>query len=329
MAFDKTRFGGVVAPIVNPCGEDDSLDRGALEANLTRLLATDVAGLYINGGTGDAANLTQDERLETAALLVPRLLAAGKLAIVHVGQTNQRQAVELARQAAALGAHAVASIPPKKPWPQIVEYYKALAAAGAPVLLFRMGQKGEGMVQVGDLGQQLFPKPPVIVYYIPGVTGMTAGMPELRMLLDIPGVVGIKMSDWNIFLLRSVVLEYPEKVVYSGFDEMLVPGLLYGADGCIGTWANLLPDLYAKVYARVRAGGADAVKPVMDEFTAFLAVGWNYGIIDTFEELMRARGYAGRCFRRPSAWEPGKVEPAVLADLLARLQRLEDMAAAL
>ena len=301
MAFDKTRFGGVVAPIVNPCGEDDSLDRGALEANLTRLLATDVAGLYINGGTGDAANLTQDERLETAALLVPRLLAAGKLAIVHVGQTNQRQAVELARQAAALGAHAVASIPPKKPWPQIVEYYKTLAAAGAPV----------------------------IVYYIPGVTGMTAGMPELRMLLDIPGVAGIKMSDWNIFLLRSVVLEYPEKVVYSGFDEMLVPGLLYGADGCIGTWANLLPDLYAKVYARVRAGGTDAVKPVMDEFTAFLAVGWNYGIIDTFEELMRARGYAGRCFRRPSAWEPGKVEPAVLADLLVWLQRLEDMAAAL
>jgi dihydrodipicolinate synthase/N-acetylneuraminate lyase len=152
--------------------------------------------------------------------------------------------VELARQAAALGAHAVASIPPKKPWPQIVEYYKALAAAGAPV----------------------------IVYYIPGVTGMTAGMPELRMLLDIPGVAGIKMSDWNIFLLRSVGLEYPEKVVYSGFDEMLVPGLLYGADGCIGTWANLLPDLYAKVYARVRAGGTDAVKPVMDEFTAFLAV---------------------------------------------------------
>lgn len=75
------------------------------------------------------------------------------------------------------------------------------------------------------------------------------------MLLDIPGVAGIKMSDWNIFLLRSVVLEYPEKVVYSGFDEMLVPGLLYGADGCIGTWANLLP-VYMQRYTRAcaRAG---------------------------------------------------------------------------
>lgn len=301
MSFDKNRFQGVVVPLVNPCGQADELDVPALKANLARLLAADVAGLYINGGTGDAANLTQAERLETAALVVPQVLAAGKLAIVHVGQTSQREAVELARQAVALGAHAVASIPPKKAWPQIVGYYKALAATGAPV----------------------------IVYYIPGVTGMTAGMPELRLLLDIPGVAGIKMSDWNIFLLRSVVLEYPDKVVYSGFDEMLVPGLLYGADGCIGTWANLLPGMYAKVYARVREGRADSLKPLMDEFTAFLALGWNGGIIDTFEELMLAKGYAQRCFRRPSTWQPGKLPQTVQAELLARLETLEAMAAAL
>ncbi|MFQ9679682.1 MAG: hypothetical protein ACLRZH_05885 [Ruthenibacterium lactatiformans] len=116
-------------------------------------------------------------------------------------------------------------------------------------------------------------------------------------------------------------------MVYSGFDEMLVPGLCTAR-----TDASAPGRICRLIYMqgiRVRAGGTDAVKPVMDEFTAFSAVGWNYGIIDTFEELMRARGYAGRCFRRPSAWEPGKVEPAVLADLLARLQRLEDMAAAL
>ncbi len=301
MVFDKQKFQGAVAPIVNPCREDDSLDREALEANLDRLLSTEVTGLYINGGTGDAANLTQDERLETAALLTPRLLKAGKLAIVHVGQTSQRQAVALTEQAAALGAHAVASIPPRKPWPQIVEYYKALAAVGLPV----------------------------IVYYIPGVTGMSAGMPELRQLLDIPGVAGIKMSDWNIFLLRSVTLEYPEKIVYSGFDEMLLPGLLYGAGGCIGTWINLLPALYTKVFARVQEGRVDGLQPVMDQFTAFLSIGWNWGIIDTFEELMRAKGYAGRCFRRPTAWQPGKVPAVVLQDLLSRLAQLEAAAAAL
>ena len=299
--FDKKMFEGIVAPMVNPCFEDDSLDMAGVERNLERLLRTDVAGLYINGGTGDAANLTQQERLDIAAYLVPKLLEKGKLAVVHVGQTSQRLAVELARQAVELGAQAVASIPPKKPWPQIVEYYKALCATGANV----------------------------IVYYIPGVTGMTASMAELRMMLDIPGVIGIKMSDYNIFLMRSVMLEYPDKVVYTGLDEMLIPGLFYGADGSIGTWGNLLPNIYTKAFAKVRAGQVDDLKDLMEEFTAFLAIGWNYGIIDTFEELMRAKGYADRCFRRPTAWNPGKVPAEVLEDLLVRMDRINKMADAL
>lgn len=297
----KEYFQGVVVPLVSPCFEDDSLDLDGLKSNLERLLKTDIRGFYINGGTGDAANLTREERLKIAEYVMPKVKAAGKLAIVHVGQTDQRTAVELARQAVELGADAVASIPPKKGWLQIVEYYQALAETGAPV----------------------------IVYYIPGVTGMTAGMNELRMILNIPGVIGIKMSDFNIFLAASVKNEYPDKFVYSGFDEMVVPGLLYNADGCIGTWINLLPGMYQKIYSFVRAGKVDALKELMDEYIAFLSIGWNYGIIDTFEELMRAKGYAVRCFRHPSAWNPGKVPGDVLSDLLTRLERLEKMAAAL
>ncbi len=296
--MERTQFEGVVAPLVNPCREDDGLDRDALERNMDRLMRTGISGLYLNGGTGDAANLTQQERLDIAALLVPRLKAAGRLAVVHVGQTSQRLAVALAQQAADLGADAVASIPPRKDWPEVAAYYRALAATGAKV----------------------------IVYYIPGVTGMTANLDNLRALLDIPGVVGIKMSDWNLFLLRCVKLACPEKVVYSGFDELLLPGLLYGADGCIGTWANLLPGLYEKVFASVRAGQADAVRDVANDFTAFLAQCWRWGVLDAFEELMRARGFAGRCFRRPSAWHPGKVPSDALDDLLRRLRRLEEEA---
>lgn len=299
--FDKNLFKGIIAPMVNPCFEDDTLDMEGVKANLDRLLQADVAGLYINGGTGDAANLTQQERLDVAAYLVPELLKAGKLAIVHVGQTTQREAVELTKQAVELGAQAVASIPPKKPWPQIVEYYKALAATGANV----------------------------IVYYIPGMTGITATMNELRMMLDIPGVIGIKMSDYNIFLMRSVIMEYPDKVVYTGLDEMLIPGLFYGADGSIGTWGNLLPNMYSKAFRKVQAGQVDVLKPLMEEFTAFLAIGWNYGIMDTFEELMRAKGYANRCFRHPSSWNPGKVPQDVLDDLIARMDRLNAIADAL
>ena len=116
--IDKKLFQGIIAPMVNPCFEDDSLDMEGVKANLERLLASDVSGLYINGGTGDAANLSQQERLDIAAYLVPQLLKAGKTAIVHVGQTTQRCAVELAEQAVPLGAHAVASLPPRSPGPK-------------------------------------------------------------------------------------------------------------------------------------------------------------------------------------------------------------------
>lgn len=295
--FDKTKFCGPVAPIVTPCTEEDAIDWPALRANEARLAQSGVAGLYICGGTGDSANLTAEERRAVAAYLVPRQKAAGRLAIVHVGQTDQRTAAALAAHAAQLGADAVASIPPKKDWPQVADYYRAIAAA--------------------------CPGVPVIVYYIPGVTGMTAGLSQLRGLMELPGVAGIKVSDWNLNLLHSLARAYPDKVVYSGFDELLVPGLLYGADGSIGTWMNLLPALYVKVYARVRAGRAGEVLGAMRAFNDFLSIGWEYGILDTFEELMRAKGYAGRCFRRPSSWNPGKVPANVREDLLARLSALE------
>ncbi len=295
---EKNRFEGVMVPIVTPCDERDGVDMAALERFYERLAQAPVQGLYINGGTGDGGSLTRAERERTAELLIPAVKKAGRCAIVHVGQTLTREAAALAEHAMKHGADAVASIPPRKGWDQIEDYYRTLCATGAPVF----------------------------VYYIPGITGMTAGMKEMRRLLEIPGVAGLKLSDWNVFLLKQVKTDFPEKTVYSGFDEMLLPGLLYGADGCIGTWENLVPELYAKVWALVRAGRAGEARPLRDAFTAFLAECWRWGVLDAFEELMRARGYAERCFRRPSSWNPGKVPAEALRDLLTRLEALEELA---
>ncbi len=296
--MDTEKYRGVVVPIVNPCTEDDGVDEDALMRFYERLSASPIRGLYINGGTGDGGSLSREERMRTAELLIPEVKRSGRCAIVHVGQTTTRDAVALAEHAMECGADAVASIPPRKGWDQVADYYRALAQVGGPVF----------------------------VYYIPGVTGMTAGLDQMKRLLDIPGTAGLKLSDWNVFLLRQVKTAFPEKIVYSGFDEMLLPGLLYGADGCIGTWENLLPEMYLKVYSLVTSGRAEEARPLSDAFTAFLSVGWRYGIIDTFEELMRAKGYADRCFRRPTSWDPGKVPKETVAELLARMDAIDVLA---
>lgn len=294
MHFDKSAFCGVIAPIVNPCREDEGLDDKALIDNANRLLATKIKGLYINGGTGDAEKLTLEERKLTAGILVPAVIKAGKTAIVHVGQTNLRTAVCLAEQASDLGAHAIASIPPRASWQLVQEYYKELTRTGLPVF----------------------------VYYIPGVTGINAGIDDLCSLLEIPGVIGIKVSDWNVFFIHCLKRRYPDKIVYSGFDEMLVPGLMYGADGCIGTWINLFPEVYTEIYDKVKSGRLDDIAQLQKGFADFLAEGWQYGILSTFEELMNQKGYAKRCFRSPSPWRPDRFPPEALSDLMGKMNEL-------
>lgn len=296
-----TELCGVLAPLVNPCKEDDSLDILSLKKQLERLCASQIHGVYLNGGTGDAANLTQQERLQTAEYAVPRLKEAGKLAVVQVGQTNLRCALELSRQAVFLKADAVASVPPQKEFAQVLDYYRALAQTGARI----------------------------VVYYIPGVTGRKSTFQELCALLELPGVAGIKVSDWDLFMLRRLKRAFPQKAVFSGFDELLLPGLLYGADGCIGTWVNLFPTLYAKVYAYAQRGETAAVLPVTQRFAEFLVQAWKYGVLNTFEELMYKKGFAGRCFRRPSTWNPGCLKQETVQSLISQIEQIEDAAAAL
>ena len=298
---DFTALRGVVCPIVSPCSTDGGVDYDCLLENLTRLLRAPITGFYVCGGTGDGSRLTMDERRRTAELTIAQARAAGRRSIVHVGQTLQRQALSLADHAMAQGADAIASVPPQGSWEETTAYYTALAAEA-----------------------------PVFIYYIPGLTHVSADYSQLRRLLDIPGVAGIKVSDWNIFLIRRIKADYPEKIVYTGLDEMVAPGLLYGADGTIGTWINLLPEFYCKLWALTQAGGqCDAVQQLQTAYTDFLCKGWQFGILDAFQELMCARGYAARCFRAPSVWQPGSMPKPLLEEMLRGLDMLNALAAGL
>ena len=180
---DFTALRGIVCPVVSPCTSNEGVDYDSLQENLARLLRAPITGFYVCGGTGDGSRLTFAERCRTAELTIAQTRAAGRRTIVHVGQTLQRHALELAEHAMTLGADAVASVPPQGGWSETVAYYTALAAQA-----------------------------PVFIYYIPGLTHVSADYDQLRQLLDLPGVAGIKVSDWNIFLIRRIKADYPEKI---------------------------------------------------------------------------------------------------------------------
>lgn len=281
---------GILVPLVSPCNLRGETDFGALLANFERLLASPIDGFYLCGGTGDAAAMPANERRRVAETLVPLCQSRGKTAVVHVGMTEPKTAISLAEHAAALGADAVASVPPKADWGAIEAYYRALAKVGAPV----------------------------IVYYIPQMTGVVGELSDLLRILAIPGVVGIKMTDWNVFLLSQVRRHAEGAVIYSGKDEQLLYGMLAGADGAIGTWANLLPGVFCRMLALVRARNFEEALALQARFSAFLSDCAAHDVINAFERLMRAKGFAARCFREPD-YPVSDFDPA---PLLAQMEEL-------
>ena len=283
---------GIIVPLVTPIAEDGGVDHDAVAANAARVLGAGVQGLYLCGGTGDAAQLSAADRRIIVEETLPLVRDAGASAIVHVGQSSLADALALAEHAASAGADAVASVPLRGAWDQNVRYYRALTRAGAPVFIYHM--------------------PPA---------GLGASFEELGAVLELPGVAGAKVSDWNLFLLRRLLDAHGDKVFYSGLDEILGSGLLTGAQGSIGTWSNLVPEFYLRMLRAVQAGNAAEALALQTEWQRFLDLGWRGDIIAAFEGLMAVRGYARGCFRTP-AGSPG-MPSHMLVEMAARLDEIE------
>ena len=219
-----SNFHGILPAVVTPFDEHGNFAPAAFERLLERLYAAGIDGLYVNGQTGEGLlqPVEQRKRVAEAAL---RFTPKGKSVIVHVGAHRAADAVELARHAATIGVHAVSSLPPPGPCSlgEVRAYYEAIAA-------------------VSDL--------PVLVYYYPEICPSVHGAQQMLQLLEIPHVIGLKFSDLDLYTLS--LLKRRDCVIFNGRDEVFIAGLLMGADGGIGSFYNLIPELLVEAFSLVR-----------------------------------------------------------------------------
>lgn len=281
-----TQFGGILPAIASPCDEDEVFQEETFAELARHLYEAGVDGLYVCGATGDAFRLCAADRKRAAEIAVACSREASGTVIVHVGAPSTREAAVLAAHAAETGAAGIASMPPVNcGHAQIVSYYTEIAQAS-------------GL--------------PTFIYHVPILTGVAPSVAEMLALLDIPGVVGLKLTDWNLFFMRRLMIARPDVLVFNGFDELLAAALLYGACGGIGTWYNLFPRLFRRIYDAARAGNFARAMDLQGRLHAFADVAWTLGIRPAFEHLMRRWGFGPFCFRRP--------RQPLDADLLTRLE---------
>lgn len=265
-----TALRGIVAAVVTPLDTAERFCPGQFEKLLERLYSNGVHGLYVCGQTGEGINLPLSRRKQVAEMAVTNS-PPGKATIIHVAAHSTAEAIELAKHASRIGATAISSAPPIGfecyPFVEIKKYYEALAAATSL---------------------------PLLVYYYPDICSTITDIDQVLELCQIPGVVGLKFTSFDLFMLSQ--LRRHTSVVFNGRDEVLVAGLLMGADGGIGAFYNLIPGDFVRLYELAKVADWEQARQIQSHINDLIKIVARFPFVAVIKLLLSWSGIdCGSC----------------------------------
>ncbi|MDA0813933.1 MAG: dihydrodipicolinate synthase family protein [Verrucomicrobia bacterium] len=225
---------GLIPATFTPFLDSGEVDLETIPAMVDQLISRGVAGIYVNGTTGEGPSLTTPERKRLTEAFVAA--AAGRIpVIVQVGHNSLGEARDLAAHAQAAGANAVSATPPGYFRAESVEALTEVVAeiaAGAPDL-------------------------PFFYYHIPAFGGVALDMTSFAEAAvgRVPNFRGIKFSSPNLHEFdRCRRAANGQLEVYFGVDEMLLAGLAMGVQSAVGSTYNFAPELYLELIEAFKMG---------------------------------------------------------------------------
>lgn len=256
------KFSGILPAVVTPMDRDGKFLPEAFERLCTALYGAGVDGLYVCGQTGEGLQQSPEQRKRVVEAAV-RYTPAGRAVMAHIGAASTAVAVELARHAESVGAHAVSSLPPAGAYSmdEVRAYYAAIASS----------------VSI-----------PLFVYFFPGFAANPKSLADLVSLCEIPNVAGLKFTSTDLYTLGE--LKRQGAVIFSGFDEILAAGLLMGADGGIGSFYNVMPRWFVELYEAAGRGEWKRVRETQSRINEVITIGLRYPVHAAVKEMLRWQG---------------------------------------
>ena len=210
-------FAGALPALTTPFHEDGSIDFETHRDNVRRVERGGVHGVVPVGTTGESATMSHDEHVEVIEATVEAVedvpVVAGS------GSNNTREALELSRRAANAGADGLLLISP---------YYNRPEPAG-------MEEHFRRIADAVDL--------PGIIYNVPGRTGRNIAVETAEALAAHENIVGYKAASGDLNRVAEVIERTREEsfAVLSGDDQLTLPVMSMGGQGCISVAANVEP----------------------------------------------------------------------------------------
>ncbi len=213
----NTIFTGAGVAIITPFNEDGSINFEGLGTNIDYQIENGTDAIIICGTTGEASTMTEAEHLECIRYAVERT-AKRVPVIAGTGSNDTRTAIELSQEAEKLGADGLLLVTP---------YYNKTTQAG----LIKHYTMIADSVNI-----------PIILYNIPGRTGMGITIETLKVLAEHKNIVAVKEASGNISYTAQAAAAIGDKMdIYSGNDDIIVPMMALGAKGVISVLSNIMP----------------------------------------------------------------------------------------
>ncbi len=228
------KFEGVYVALATPFSAEGEIDTGALDRLLQRVVAAGVHGLVPCGTTGESPSLSRDERRLIIGAAVRAASSQGLKVIAGCGTNVTASTVERVNEAADQGANAALIVSP---------YYNKPTPEG----LFRH------FTEVAEKGRL-----PVVLYNVPGRTGVNLAPDLVAKLWQHPKIVGIKEASGQFgqWLALAHGCDLVTKSLLAGDDDSFAPILALGGSGIISASANVAPAQFVALFEAFRRGDA-------------------------------------------------------------------------
>lgn len=213
----NTIFTGAGVAIITPMNADGSINYDGFAENIEYQIKNGTDAIIVCGTTGEASTMTDEEHIECIRFCVEK--TAGRIPVIAgTGSNDTKYAVELSKVAQEKGADGLLLVTP---------YYNKASQNG---LVAHFGAVAEAV----DI--------PIILYNIPGRTGMSIEIGTYKKLSQYKNIVAVKEASGNISYTSKLIAECGGFLdVYSGNDDIIVPMMSIGAKGVISVLSNVMP----------------------------------------------------------------------------------------
>jgi 4-hydroxy-tetrahydrodipicolinate synthase len=226
----RTAFTGVGTALVTPFTRDGSIDEAAVRRLARRQIDGGVHFLSPVGTTGESPTLSHGEKLRVIELVVEE--NNGRLPVLAgAGGYDTHDTITLIRDIEKIGADGILSVTPyyNKPTAEgLYQHYKAIAEST---------------------------RLPIVLYNVPGRTGVNLDVPTIVRLSSIPNIVGVKEASGNVVQMAEIFAQAPDDfILLSGDDPLTVAAMAVGGRGVISVASNVAPSEMAKIVEMAESG---------------------------------------------------------------------------